>query len=224
MKRALVTAFFLLFLASFAFSQTSSTTSANLLEKIELRFDLAGNPTPADVGFGDIKSNWKLSYELLLSDEKTVRELQARMYEKCRQNTAGYSKCVSKVNKKLDKKHRKTALFVSRGAFEKSALITESNRVIRVPVNFSPEIIRIFNDAATSPNNPVFILQIKSRISGKTTAKTKIKRKTVIAFQYPLKFYRKDGAFDFYNVTAFGANFSVERDENGRFSYAVFRN
>lgn len=221
MKRNILTAFFLLAFAGFAFPQTASP---NLLEKIQLRFDLAGNPTPADVGFDDSKSRWKLRYELLLSDEKTIRDLQSNISANCRQNSSGYSKCVSKANKKSDKKYKKTALFISRGAFEKTALSSSSNRSILVPVEFNPEVIGIFNKASESTDNPVFILQIKSRVTAKTAAKIKVRYKTSIACQYPLKFVRSDGSFDFYNVTTFGANVIVAKENDGNISYGMYKN
>lgn len=228
MKEFLAATFFLLLLASSALPQTpeakSQETAPNLLEKINLRFNLTGTPKSEDVGFDDRKGSWKLKYELLLSDKKVIDELISKAYANCKNTAANYRKCAAKANKKLDKKFRKIALFVSGGAFERKPLSSETAREILVPVNFTPELIRIFNDSAQSVANPVFLLQIKSKVSAKTSTKKKIRYKTSTAFQYSLKFVKGDGSFEFYNINAFGASVGVEKQSDGGFSYSIYRN
>ncbi len=227
-KQLVMTAFLLLLLAIPILPQTtdakSQAASPNLLEKIDLKFNLTGTPTPDDIGFDDRKGFWKLRYELLLSDAKTIDDLISKAYVKCKNTTAGYQKCVGKVNKKLDKKFKKIALFVSRGAFVKNSLFSQAEREIFVPVNFSPDVIHIFNDAAQSAVNPVFLLQIKSNVSAKTSTKKKIRYKTATTFQYTLKLVRRDGSFDFFNITVFGASIGIEKQSNGGISYSIYRN
>ncbi len=227
MKQIVLAAFFLVLFASLALSQTtdakSQTASPNLLEKIDLKFNLTGTPKPEDVGFDDRNSSWKLTYHLLLSNEKTVTDLISKAYANCGENVANNQKCVARANKKLDKQFRKTALSVSRGSFKRNSLLLETNRQILFPVKFMPDVIRIFNDAAQSTENPVFILRIKSRVSAKTSTKQKVRYKTSIRFQYPLKFIRSDGSFDFYNINVFGASVGINKESDGKFSYSIYR-
>ena len=57
----------------FSFAQDRAE---NLLEKVELKFSLSGDPTPENVGFGYRKSYWRLEYELVLTDSSTlIKEL-----------------------------------------------------------------------------------------------------------------------------------------------------
>ncbi len=222
----LATLSFMLF-ASLALSQTpdakSQTISPNLFEKIDLKFDLTGTPKPEDVGFVDRNGSWKLTYELLLSNEKTISDLISKAYTNCKETAANYQKCIAKTNKKLDKQFKKTALFISRGAFERNSLSSETNRQILFPVKFMPDVIRIFNDAAQSAENPGFILRIKSKVSAKTSTKKKVRYKTLTGFHYPLKLIRSDGSFDFYNINVFGASFDIDKKSDGKFSYSFHR-
>jgi hypothetical protein len=234
MKQNLLAVFFLLGLVSLVFSQSIQTSDTkpkspkdplNLLEKINLRFDLTGTPKPEDVGFNDTESSWKLKYELRLSNRKTIRDLQSNMYANCKDTNNNYrQKCVSKANQKLDKRYKKTALFISKGAFQKTSLLSESNRGIVIPLELTPEVISIFNRTAQSDENPTFILLIKSKVSAKTPTKTKVRFKNSISFEYPLKFYRKDGSFDFYNITNFGASIGINKEDNGKISNSIFKN
>ncbi len=134
--------FFVALFANVALSQTPNATpqmvSANLLEKIDLKFNLTGTPKPEDVGFDDRKGSWKLKYELLLSDKNTIDALISKVYENCKNTAANYSKCVGKGEKKLDKKFKKIALFLSRGVFVKNPILPEAQREIIVPVKFTP--------------------------------------------------------------------------------------
>jgi hypothetical protein len=231
MKRLLLALLFLLAFASLNFSQSTQTNnpptaasgdSSNLLERVTLKFDVEAIPQPADIGFDNPKSSWKLEYELRLSDEKTVDGWQFGAYAACLKNTPGYQKCVAKANKKLNKKFKKSALLIIKGKFQNVPLLPASNREMSVPVNFTPEVINIFNRAAQSKENPIFLLHIKSKVSAKTSGKVKVKYKTEIGFQYPLKLQRKDGSFDYYNITSFGATVRIIKEDN-KFTYGIFR-
>lgn len=227
-KQIVLAIFFLMLFANLALSQASDpksqTVLPNLLEKIDLKFDLAGTPKPEDVGFDDRNSSWKLKYELLLSDEKTTSDLISKAYANCKNTDTNYQKCAMKASKKLDKQFKKTALFISRGAFERNPLSSEAEREIFVPVKFTPDVIHIFNDAAQSTENPVFLLRIKSKVSAKTSTKRKIKYKTSVRFEYPLKLIQRDGSFEFYNINVFGASVDINKKSDGNFSYSIFKN
>ncbi len=231
MKHILLATIFLLTLKCLAFSQQTQpvpdnfqANSPNILDQITLRFDVEATPKPENVGFDNPKSNWKLAYELRLSDEKTLDELHSGLYKNCRQNTPEYQKCVSKTNKIFDRKSKKATLLILKGIFEKKDLSIKANRQMLIPVSFTPNVIEIFNRAAQTQENPTFILLIKSKVSAKPSNQKKYKRKMTLGFQYPLKLIRKDGSFDYYNITTFGASVRVDKDENGGIGYGIFKN
>lgn len=231
MKQILSAILFLLFFTSVAFSQQTQksnsenqTNSSSILEQINLRFDLEGIPKPEDVGFVSQKSKWNLKYELRLSDEKIVRALRLNMYAKCPDSNASRSKCISKANKKIDKRIRKKALFVTKGEFQKNFLSSETNRSILIPVKFTPLVINILDKSVQTSDNPLFILNIKSKVWTKNTAKKKIKYNFAISFDYPLKLILKDGSFDFYNITVMGATIRIVKEDDGTFIQGIFRN
>jgi hypothetical protein len=227
MKQIVPAAFFLMLFSSLALSQISDgklqAVMPNLLEKIDLKFNLTGTPNPEDVGFDYRNGSWKLKYELLLSNEKTISDLITKAYANCKNTAANYQKCAAKANKKLDKQFKKIALFISRGAFERNSLSSETEREIFVLVKLTSDVIRIFNDAAQSVEKPVFLLQIKSKVSAKTSTKKRIRYKTSTLFQYPLKLLRSNGSFDFYNITVFGASISINKESEGRFSCSIYK-
>lgn len=213
---------------SFVFSQEtrpdkSQAESSNVLDKITLRFDVEALPAPEAVGFDDPKSKWKMEYELRLSDAKTISGLHLGAYANCQQNTPGYQKCVGKVNRKLNKIYKKTALFITKGKFQKAPLSSEANRTINFPVELTPDAISIFNKSLESIDNPTFILIVKGKVSSKTSGGMKIKYRPSVTFQYPLKLVKKDGSFDFYNITIMGATVRIT-NENNKIIYGIFRN
>lgn len=231
MKQTLSAILFLLIFASVAFSQQTQksnsenqTNSSSILEQINLRFDLEGIPKPEDVGFDQQKSKWNLKYELRLSDEKIVRALRLNMYAKCPDSNASRSKCISKANKKFDKRIRKNALFIAKGKFQKKPLSSEINRSISIPVKFTPQVINILDESVQTSDNPFFILNIKSKVWTKNTAKKKIKYNFAVSFDYPLKLLRKDGSFDFYNITEMGATIRIDKEDDGKIFHGIFKN
>ncbi len=231
MKQILSAILFLLFFISVAFSRQTQksnsenrTNSSSILEQINLSFDLEGIPRPEDVGFNQQKSKWNLKYELRLSNEKDVRALRLNMYAKCPETNASRFKCISKANKKFDKRIRKNALFVTKGEFQKNFLSSETNRSISIPVKFTPQVINILDKSVQTSDNPYFVLKIKSKVWTKNTAKKKIKYKFAVSFDYPLKLILKDGLFDFYNITVMGATIRIVKEDDGTFFHGIFRN
>lgn len=229
MKKLLPAILFFLCFSITAFPQTGNNNSvardnsSNVLEKVDLRFDLEGIPNPQDAGFDYPKSKWKLEYELRLSDEKTLSGSSEKAYVNCLQNTPGYQKCVVKVNRKLRKIARKTALFIAQGKFQKAPVLTEADRTVIIPVRFTPEVINILNKSLESSDNPTFVMIIKGKVSTKIFNKTKVKYRPSITFHYPLKKITSDGSFDFYNITVMGATVRIT-NEDGRIIYGIFRN
>lgn len=223
---------FLLSAVSFVYSQTTQTgenktiikpVSSNLLDKINLTFDLEGLPKPEDVGFEDAKSKWKFNYELRLSDEKTINDLRLRLYDNCRQNTPTYQKCMSKANKNFSNKLKKVSQLITKGKFEKKGISEQLNREMVIPVKFTSNVVEIFNRANETQENPTFILRVKSKVSAKTVNEKKYNRKQSLSFIYPLKIQRKDGSFDYYNIISFGATVRIYRDNDG-IGFGIFKN
>ena len=232
-KQNLLAVFFLLIFANLGFSQPSPSvndqsksdqTSSNLLEKVNLKFDLTGNPIPKDVGFDNPKSVWKLKYELRLLNQDGVRALQVNLYVNCKNDSPEYQKCMSKANKKLSKGYAQSALLIAKGEFQRIGLMSQTNRETTIPIKFAPEIVSIFNKAAELQDNPVFILHIRSKTLGKISTQNKLKFKRSIRFEFPLKLQKKDGSFDFYNITNFGASVIVSKEDDGTFHYGIFKN
>ncbi|MGI8493724.1 MAG: hypothetical protein ACR2L1_00215 [Pyrinomonadaceae bacterium] len=232
MKKLPIVILFSLLFSIIAFSQSPQTgidnsktrdDSSNVLEKVDLRFDLEGIPNPQDAGFDYPKGKWKLEYELRLSDEKTLSDFSRKAYMNCRENTSDYQKCVKNANRNLRKKVKKTALFIAKGKLKKTPVSAEADRTVIIPVEFTPDVINILNKSLESKDNPTFVMIINGRFSSKTPDKKKINHRYSITFHYPLKQIRKDNSFDFYNITVMGATVRISY-ENSKLIYGIFRN
>lgn len=204
---------FSFFLFSLFNSVSAQTVSENLLEKLDLKFYLSGDPTPADVGFDNPKSSWKLNYELYLTDSNDLEKLG-----RCRRNEEKQLNCFMPTNKKLDKQIKKISVLITKGKFAKNQLASESNRDITIPIQLSPAIIEIYNQARNIyDKNPTFILFIKTKASTKTTTKQKFKKKLVTSRVFPLKTYAvKDKSFDYWNVRSLLVGFTISKSEDGK--------
>ena len=183
----------------------------NLLDKVDLKFSLSGEPTPESVGFDNPKSYWTLEYELVLSDSFTLEKIG-----RCHRNETYQLVCPLNTGKKLDKQIRKISTPIAKGKFKKQGLIADLTRDIEVPVQLSAEVIDIFNKAVTSNNNPSFVLFVKAKIYTKTLDKVKFKKKISRSGNvYPLKFYKEDKTFNnFWNIKKLGVSFSLQRQDN----------
>ena len=189
------------------FSPAQGATE-NLLEKVSLNFSFVAEPTAESVGFDNPKSYWTLEYELVLTDSLTLEKIG-----RCRR-TADYKfECPLNKNKKLDKQIRKISTRIVKSKFKKKELLSDSNREVEIPIQLSAEVIDIFNKAASSDNNPTFVLFAKTKAFTKTSEKVKFKKKFSTSRVYPLKFYRSDKTFDnFWNVKNLGYSFGVRRE------------
>lgn len=212
-----ICSFWMIFLAHFSPAQE---TSENLLDEIELKFFLAGNPTNELVGFDNPKSSWVLEYELFLTDSAKLEELG-----RC-QRTEDYKlSCLLETSKALDKRVRKISTRLLKGKFKKTQLLLQSNREVRIPFTLPAPIIDIFNKAQTDNSNPTFVLFIKTKASTKTSEKIKFKKKTIGSRVYPLKSFLPDKSFGAYwNVRSFGVSLSIQRRKNVIVGIDIFRN
>lgn len=200
--------FALIVFANFASAQNSPD---NLLEKVELKFYLDGEPTPEDVGFVDPKSNWKLEYELLLIDSAELEKIG-----RCHRNEVRRFICPNVYNQNLDRKIKKISTRIVKGKFSNKPLMPDSNREVTIPVQLSPEVIAIFNRAETVvEENPTFVLFIKTNVSTKNAAKVKFKKKFSTNGIHPLKSYAYD-KITFWNVRSFGVALGISKSENGK--------
>ena len=183
----------------------------NLLNKVNLKFSLSGEPTPESVGFDNPKSYWTLEYELVLNDSFTLEKIG-----RCHRNETYQLVCPLNTGKKLDKQIRRISTPIAKGKFKKQGLLAESRRDVDIPIQLSAEVIDIFNKAVTANNNPTFVLFVKAKIYTKTLDKVKFKKKFSRSGNvYPLKFYKEDKTFNnFWNIKKLGVSFSLQRQEN----------
>jgi hypothetical protein len=211
MKRKMVSSlFFALCVAASAFSQS---TDENLFEKVEIKFELQGEPSSEEVGFNDLRSSWKVEYQLFLSDWDRLKKLG-----RCgvKESASSREYCSDTIDKKLDKGIKKIALFVSKGKFTKNQLASDPNREIIETVKFTPEVINIFNEASKIyQKNPVFVFFVKTSISTRDRAGKKVKKKYTTEGLHWLKIYKADGSFDYWNVAKLSHTLNIVKKEDG---------
>ena len=188
------------------FSSAQEATE-NLLEKVNLNFSFVGEPTAESVGFNNPKSYWMLEYELVLTDSLTLEKIG-----RCHRTEDYKFDCPLNTGKKIAKQIKKISTRIAKGKFKKQGLLADSSRDIKVPVQLSAEVIDVFNKAASSDNNPTFVLFVKTKAFTKTPDKVKFKKKLSTNRVYPLKFYRSDKTFDnFWNITNLGYSLGIRR-------------
>lgn len=210
MNLKLLPILFATFLA--AVSAFAQSAQENLLEKVELRFTLEGEPTPKDVGFDNPKSYWKLKYELYLTDFAELEKMG-----RCRTDDLGRGICLPVYNKKLDKTIKKNSALIKKGGFSKKSLSHQANREITVPVYLQPEFIEVFNLAVKIPaKNPTFVLFINAKASTKNSSKARFKKKYAIEGVKPLKFAGSNETKEYWNIKVLSLSLTITKDENGR--------
>jgi hypothetical protein len=210
MPRKYLLILFTLFI--FALPAFAQTASGNLIDKVDLRFDLNADPTPADVGFDNPKSSWKLKYTLYLIDFSELEKIG-----RCRKDEVGRHLCLPGYDTKLDKKIRKNSIKLQKGSFSKKSLSNEANREITIPVNLQPKIIEIFNQATKTPEkNPSLILFIDTKASLKTSGKGKVKRKYSTNGIQPLKMASSNKMFEYWDVKNISTNLTIAKGEDGQ--------
>lgn len=208
--KALIVAIFCLCLITPAFSQEAEN---NLLEKVEIRFSLDGDPAPEDVGFNDSKSIWKIEYQLYLSDWDDLQKLG-----RCgvRQAPDSPPYCEHTVDKKLNKKVKKVSRLMSKGKFTRTQLYLESNREILEPVKFSPEVINAFNEAAkVYAKNPVYVFFVKTSIKTKAPNGKNFQKKFMTEGLHSLKIYKADKTFDYWNLAKLSYWLTIAKEKDG---------
>lgn len=207
---ALIVMIFCLSLTGLAFSQEAEN---NLLEKVDIRFSLDGDPTPDDAGFSDPKSNWKIEYQLYLSDWDELKKLG-----RCglRETPDSLAYCSGAIDKKFDKRLKKVSRFMAKGKLVRTQLSNDANREIIETVNFSPEVINAFNDAAkVYEKNPVFVFFVKTSLKTRTPNGKKFKKKTMAEGLHSLKIYKIDKTFDYWNLAKLSYSLTISKDKDG---------
>lgn len=176
------------------FSQSKTETalekSKSPYDEINLSFALGAEPTPEAVGFDEPKSLWKFSYELrFLENEKAALEKSGFKYrqENPDENSAERSKSIEKNNKRFDKAWKKFGIRAAKGKVSKTALLSEENREIVIPVQLSPEIKDVLAKANGNNSFPDFRLQIKGKIYSKTKSNLKFKQNFSQSYTCPTK-------------------------------------
>lgn len=198
------------FVPNAAFAQSAQE---NLLEKVDIRFLLDGDPSASDVGFDDPKSTWKIEYQLYLTDWDDLQKLG-----RCgvRQAPDSPAYCSHTVDKNLDKKVKKVSRIMSKGKFVKTQLSSDANREILETVNFSPEVIAAFNEAAkVYAKNPVYVFFVKTSIKIKAPSGKKFKKKFMTEGLHSLKIYKVDKTFDYWNLAKLSYWLTIAKEKDG---------
>jgi len=205
---------FLILTAIFLFSVSifAQTAQENLLDKVELKFSLNGEPTAADVGFDNPKSSWKLKYELYLTDFAELEKIG-----RCKKDELGKHICLPNYDKKLNKKIRKNSIKIKKGSFIRKSLSNEANREVIIPVNLLPEIIETFNQAVKVPEkNPTLVLFVNTKASTKNSAKAQFKKKYSTSGVNPLKSSMSNENFEYWNIKNLSLNLTIYKREDGQ--------
>ncbi|MDQ3321702.1 MAG: hypothetical protein M3525_04530 [Acidobacteriota bacterium] len=202
----------LLLIFLFALSSVAQTTTKNLLEETNLHFFLEGEPTPQDVGFDNPKSSWKVKYELYLTDFSELEKLGI-----CKRDEAGRHICQLVKDKKQNKQIKKKSSKISKGSFTRQLLSSEANRQVTVPVNLSPNVIEIYNQATKIPErNPTFILFVTEKVSVTNSDSSKLKEKYSITGIRNLKNAMSNQTFEYWDVKNLSLTISIVRQASGQ--------
>lgn len=195
-----------------AFAQQNP--QGNLLEKIDLTFYIESEPTIEDAGFINPKSSWKIEYQLYLSDRGELTKIGRCGTGENEQERKG---CSHTTNKKPDKRIKKISVLLSKKKYKRNNLAVDSNRKIVETVNFSPEVIETFNQAAkVYEKNPAFVLFVKVNVSTKNSAKARLKEKYMTEGIHWLKIYNFEGKpFDYWNVSKLSFGNRVIKQNDG---------
>ncbi len=215
MKRKIILTILTLILTSSIFSQT---TQENLLENVEIKFTLQGEPNPQDVGFDNPKSSWKVKYELYLADFSELEKLSLSKTDK------GF-KFIPPIiqNKSRNKQIKKKSSKILKGGFTKKSLLNEANREVIIPVKLSPQVVEVFNQASTVPDkNPTFILFVTEKVSVKNSANAKLRDKYRIVGFSSVKHDLSDQTVDDYNVKNISLTIKIIKQENGQLKLTGF--
>lgn len=172
---------FLLLSTQIAFAQ-------NPTDKIQLNFDLGGQPKLEDVGFDAPKSKWKVTYFLRLVDEETTRK-NTRSLEDIRKN------------KKKKKANNKLGVNLYKGNFVKTNLSVEANRnyLITIPINEKGQ------NEMKLKKRLYFYVRVKGFIFSNKLGK---KRKFDTTFPMPLEYYIDN---------VLNIPFTLSKEEDGTF-------
>ncbi len=213
MNRKILTTLLLVFL--FTLSSFAQNQSENLLESVEVKFILQGDPTPQDVGFDNPKSYWKVKYEIYVTDFSEPEKLGLSGVNE------GYKYLTPVIeNKKLNKQIKKKSTKILKGSFSKKMLLTEANREAVIVVNLPQNIVEIFNQAKINPEiNPTFVLFTTQKVYVKNSAKNKLKRKQFLIDFVPLRLIRDDRQIKYRDLKSMTLETKIFKKENGKLEY-----
>lgn len=202
----------MLLILIFTVSVFAQTKQENLLENVEIKFTLESEPTPQDVGFDNPKSRWKVKYELYLTDFSEMEKLGLTKTD----NGLEYIAPIVR-DKSFNKRIKKKSMKISKGHFTKRTLSVETNREVIIPVNLTPNVIEIYNQATKIPEkNPTFVLFVAEKVSVKNSAGAKLKEQYSITGFNPLKHSGSNQNYQYWNVKNISLNITVARRDDGK--------
>lgn len=209
MKRKILLTLLILVFAASVFAQTKQE---NLLENVELKFVLNGEPSPQDVGFNNPKSLWKVKYELYLTDFSEMEKLGLVKQE----NNLKYVAPLIQ-NRRFNKLIKKKSMKILKGGFVRKSLSGEADREVTIPVKLPPNVVEIYNQATAIPEkNPTFVLFITEKVSVRNSAKSKLKETYSLTDFSPLKHSGSNKTGDYWNVKIMSLRVKITRMETGK--------
>ena len=120
-------------------------------------------------------------------------------------------------DKSYNKRIKKSSTKISKGNFTKKSLSIETSREVIIPVNLTPNVVEIFNQATKIPEkNPTFVLLVKEKVSVKNSAKAKLKEQYLITGFRPLKHSGSNQTYEYWNVKNISLNISVAKRDDGK--------
>lgn len=213
MNRKFLMSLLFVFLSALPFF--AQKQSENLLENVEIKFVLLGDPTPQDVGFDNPKSYWKVEYQLYLTDFSEPEKLGLSGIND------GYKYLTPVIeNKKLNKQIKKKSTKILKGSFTKKMLLTDANRETVLLVNLPQNIVEVFNQAKINLEiNPTFVLFTTQKVYVKNSAKNKLKRKQFLIDFVPLRLIRDDRQIKYRDLKSMTLKTKIIKKENGKLEY-----
>lgn len=198
-----------------AASILAQTKQENLLENVEVRFALKGEPNAQEVGFDSPKSYWKVKYEIYITDFSEPEKLGLS-----RAND-GYKYLTPIIeNKTLTNRIKKKSTKILKGGFTKKMLLTEANREAVIRVKLPQNIIEVFNQAKINPEkNPTLVLFTTQKVYVKNSPENKLKEKQFLIDFLPLRLTRDDKQIKYRDLKTMTLITRIIKQENGELEY-----
>lgn len=190
----------------------NSLSQENDFDKLNLTFQLEGEPTIEEVGFDNPKSSWKVKYEVFVADFAELEKLGKCGYVEGR----SIKNCSNLTDKKLDKKIRKMATRIGTGKLSQNQLSKDENRKLIRTLELPLKAFNIFQEARQIyEKNPVLIIYISSKISTKNSSGNKLKKRYETEGFNWWKIYNADKTIEYRDLAKLTYHLVVQKTKDG---------